>query len=66
MPTANAKPIDLMIGSSGRMKPAKTLIMISAAAVTTRAEWRKPSRTASWALAPCAYSSCMRETRNTW
>src|SRR6185437_14489527 len=43
MPTARAKPIDLMIGSSGTMNPAKTLIMISAAAVTTRAPWRKPT-----------------------
>src|SRR5262249_41469745 len=44
MPTARAKPIDLMIGSSGMMKPAKTEIMIRPAAVTTRAPWRKPVR----------------------
>ena len=30
MPIVIAKPIDLTIGSSGRMNPANTLIMISA------------------------------------
>lgn len=66
MPSANASPIDLMIGSEDRTKPPKTEIMISAAAVTTRALWRKPSRTASTGAAPKVTSSRMRETRKTW
>ncbi len=66
MPIANASPIDLITGSSGRMKPENTETMISAAAVTTRAELAKPSRTASRAEAPCAWASCIRLTRNTW
>ena len=65
IPKANAKPTDLMIGSSGTMKPEKTAVMIRAAAVTTRAPWRNPSRTAAFGLAPCLNSSRMRETRKT-
>ena len=62
MPAAKARPIDLMIGSCGRMNPENTEIMMSPAAVTTRALCRKPSRTASRGVAPWLTSSCIRET----
>ena len=64
-PMARAKPIDLMIGSSTSMKPAKTEVMISAAAVTTRAPWPMPLMVASVGVAPCTKSSRIRDTRNT-
>ena len=66
MATPRPKPTDLMIASGPSMKPKNTLIMISAAAVTTRAPWPKPLTTASRAEAPCTKSSRMRVTRNTW
>ena len=46
-PIASAKPIDLMTGSSTRMKPANTDVMMNAAAVTTRAPWPMPLIVAS-------------------
>src|SRR5215218_9504977 len=49
-PNASAKPIDLMTTSSLMMKPEKTAIMISPAAVTTRALAWKPLTIASCAL----------------
>ena len=64
-PTASAKPIDLMTGSSTRTKPAKTDIMMSAAAVTTRAPWPMPLMVACRAVSPCTKSSRIRETRKT-
>lgn len=64
-PTANANPSDLMIGSGASRKPAKTDIMISAAAVTTRDPCRMPATTASSGPAPCAYASRMPVTRKT-
>jgi hypothetical protein len=49
-----------------RIRPEKTATMMSAAAMTTRAEWRKPSRDGVALRAPWACSSCMRETRKAW
>jgi hypothetical protein len=43
-PKANAKPIGLMKDWCEKMNPPNTLIMMMAAAVTTRALWRKPMR----------------------
>ena len=49
-PTASPRAICWMVLVPAGMKATKTLVMISAAAVTTREEARKPSRTDSWAL----------------
>ncbi len=64
--TARAKPITLMNCSSMVMNAANTLIMMSAAAVTTRAPCLKPLDTAFWAVLPWTQPSRMRVTRNTW
>ena len=66
MAAARAKPIDFTTASSWSMKAAKTAIMIVAAAVTTRAELRNPSTTASEVLMPCTCASRIRVTRKTW
>ena len=63
---ASAKPIDLMNEFGSAMKAPNTEIMMTAAALTTRAPWLKPMVTASFALAPWTYSSRIRVTRNTW
>ena len=52
-PIASAKPIDLMTGSSSSTKPANTDVMMSAAAVTTRAPWPMPLITACAGVSPC-------------
>jgi hypothetical protein len=49
---ARPKPIILTIDSDEPMKPAKTAIMMTAAAVTTRAPCRKPVTTAWPAFSP--------------
>lgn len=64
-PTARANPMDLMIGSSIRTKPPNTDVMMSAAAVTTRALWPMPLTMAACGSAPWTKSSRMRETRKT-
>ncbi len=64
-PTASAKPSVLMMNWSPVMKPAKTPVMMIAAAVTTRALCVNPWRTASCAELPWTYSSRIRETRKT-
>ena len=64
-PTASAKPMVLMIGSSPMAKPPKTPTMMMAAAVTTRALCWKPITTAWRAGEPWTYSSRIRVTRKT-
>ena len=63
---ARANPMTLMSCWSINMKAANTLIMINAAAVTTRAPCLKPYTTAGPAFMPWWYPSRMRVTRNTW
>jgi hypothetical protein len=55
-----------MIGSSWSMKAANTEVMMTAAAATTRALFRKPSTTASRVDAPCTCASLILVTRKTW
>ena len=55
----------LMIGSLPRAKPAKTPIMMTAAAVTTRALCWNPMTTAWRAGVPWTYASRIRVTRKT-
>ena len=62
---ASPKPIILTMASLEPMKPAKTLIMMMAAAVTTRAPCRKPVTTASRGLSPWTWAWHMRVTRKT-
>ncbi|MNR68723.1 hypothetical protein D3C85_1934530 [compost metagenome] len=52
-PNAMAKPSGRTMVRWLKMKPANTLTMMIAAAVTTAAAWRKPTRTASLAVEPC-------------
>ena len=63
---ASDTPIVLMSALSCEANAANTEIMMSAAATTTRPEWRKPSMTASRASMPWAYASRMRVVRKTW
>ena len=63
--TANPKPNSFSTRSSPNMNEPKTITMISAAAVITRAVAFTPSATA-WALSPVrSYSSFTRDRRNT-
>ena len=55
-----------MTGSGSSRKPAKTEIMMTAAATTTRAELRNPSTTAALVEAPWTWASRIRVTRKTW
>jgi hypothetical protein len=64
-PMASPNPIDLMTGSGLKAKPANTHVMITAAAVTTRAPCPTPETTASSAEPECTKSSRIRDTRNT-
>ncbi len=65
MATARPKPIILTRSFSSMMKPEKTLIMMIAAAVTTRPPYRKPVTTDSRGSTPWTYASRIRVTRNT-
>ena len=65
-PKASPNPIGLMVASWEKMKPAKTAIMMIAAAVTTARPARTPCCTATRAGAPWAWASRMPETRNSW
>ncbi len=62
---ARPKPIILIMASFSRTKPEKTLIMMIAAAATTRPPWVKPVVTESAADCPCTYASRIRVTRKT-
>ncbi len=53
------------MSSFSMMKPEKTLIMMIAAAATTRPPWVKPVVTDSAADDPWTYASRMRVTRKT-
>ena len=64
--TASPTPNCFTVGSPLRMKLAKTLTMIAAAAVITRAEEARPSTTAAWLSPRLCQTSLIRETRNTW
>ena len=64
-PTASARPISLVTASGLITKAAKTLNMISAAAVTTRALSENPVRTDSRASPVWTKVSRIRETRKT-
>lgn len=64
-PEARANPLYLTIVSDEKMKPAKTLTMMIAAAVTTRALCLKPWMTASSGSMPWTCSSRVRVTRKT-
>ncbi len=66
MPAARANAIDFSVASPAGTKPAKTENMISAAATTTGAAWRKPVRIASRGAAPWLCASCIRDTRKIW
>ena len=62
---ASPRPKSLRMASGLNRNDAKTVIMIAAAAVITRAVVARPSATAT-ALSPVRrYSSRMREIRNT-
>jgi len=63
-PIARPNAIGLMLPSPAGTKNANTENMISAAAMTTLAEWTKPSSIARSTL-PWMYSSRIRLTRNT-
>src|SRR6266702_1628550 len=64
-PTAQLKPIALMVGSLVNMKATKMENMIIAAAVTTRADNAVPRWTARRASPFLVNSSLIRETTNT-
>jgi hypothetical protein len=64
-PAAKLKPIALMVGSSVNMKATKMENMISAAAVTTRADRPVPRCTARRASPFFVYSSLIRDTTKT-
>jgi hypothetical protein len=61
-PAAKLKPIALIVGSSVNMNATKMENMMSAAAVTTRAESPVPRCTARRASPLLVYSSLIRET----
>ena len=63
--TVSPTPNCLMTGSSIRIKLPKTLIMISAAAKTTRALAARPWRSASSWLMPLACRPCTVLMKNT-
>ena len=65
-PTPSASAMGWMIADPPGTKEKKTENMMSAAAVTTRAEAVKPCRTD--ARASCVSEKCsrIRDTRNTW
>jgi len=62
---ASEKPIILIICSLEPMKPENTAIMITAAAVTTRAPCLKPVTMAWPGFSPWTYASRIRVTRKT-
>ena len=62
---ARPKPISLTRMSVLVMNPAKTEIMISAAATTTRALPENPEITAGRGRSPCVCASLIRDTRKT-
>ena len=64
-PTARPSAIGLTVMSLCGMNAAKTLIMMTAAAVTTRALAVKPAVIALRGSRVCTYSSRIRETRKT-
>jgi len=63
--TASPRPNILIMGSSPSTKAAKTLIMMSAADVITRAVAEMPSMTAASLSRRWRYSSRTRESRKT-
>ena len=63
--TANPRPIIFTVGSSTSRKLAKTLTMMIAADVMTRAVWARPSTTLWWLSPVATQFSRMRESRNT-
>ena len=54
------------MASGARMNPANTLVMMMAAATTTRAPAVNPPTTASVGPAPCTCASRIPATVNTW
>ncbi len=56
----------MMKSSPDSANAPNTLIMMIAAAVTTRDPCRNPVITAGTGAAPCTYSSRIRVTRKTW
>ena len=65
MPTASPRAMPLMVPPPSGTNAKKTKNMMSAAAVTTRAPFAKPTATARRASPNRTYCSRMPETRNT-